>query len=287
MYSPENVIRLKSVLSELNIQLDKMMIDARTAKSGLNISEKVSHDFLLRIKLNTESIEDLCDRYAQKGSTMFPIGLILRSLISDIFTFNYLMLFYDEEDKGQSLKNELLLLERDFVSSMEEVTVSEYEAQQTSPLGPDSQEGLQKRLERLRKDYEHLFDNIQSKKAKTTLQLRTTSLDKFFKDKNQRAMPHGMMGEKYKLTRLISRTEYQDFRLLFTIFKVLSQFQHYSFKSINLLEKDFQNIFFYYMLLCLEFAFFDLIRQARTLIGNSTYDKMFKTLLKELQSILK
>ncbi len=121
----EYIGALVNLIREFNSLIDEFGTE-QTGKQ-LTKMQKVCNDFLQRMRLNTEALVPLFELYIQRRGMIQPIGLIIRSCLSDFLTFCYLVTFTHQNDKEEkSLGNELLLLEKDFVSSI--LKVFEYES---------------------------------------------------------------------------------------------------------------------------------------------------------------
>ncbi|MEI9921406.1 MAG: hypothetical protein WDO14_21865 [Bacteroidota bacterium] len=91
---------------------------------SLSKIQTVSYQFLTRTFLNVKAFALLLPSYSQQRVMVHPLGMILRSMLSDFITFHYLLIHLDEGGQD-SFGNELSKLESDFLRSMGEVATLE------------------------------------------------------------------------------------------------------------------------------------------------------------------
>lgn len=255
--TPERLNTLINIIKEYNQLTD----DLAKAKNGtkLTIIQKVCNDFMNRSRINNEALVLLLEIYKNNDSLIQPIGLIVRSMLSDFLTSCYLMTFHDPKDSDeQSLKNELYILERDFLKSMLETIKLERSMHElNSSFKPvfANEDEYNEKLSSIKKLYHHLFQNDDiNQEMKNIKELRDTSDNKFFPLKDKFAnIGNGFMSEKYKFNR-IKTHGFGEYSIAFIPFKYFSQFQHYSKKAIDMLEDDFQRFGFYHLVTSINLA---------------------------------
>ncbi|MBK7652075.1 MAG: hypothetical protein IPJ20_17015 [Flammeovirgaceae bacterium] len=114
--TPERVEVLIGILKDYNSITDELA--GHMNGKSLNTIQKVCNDFMNRTRINNEALIPILGIYKTDASLLLPIGLILRSMLSDYLTSSYLITFIHEDDKDEnSIKKELLILDRDFLRS--------------------------------------------------------------------------------------------------------------------------------------------------------------------------
>jgi hypothetical protein len=251
----------------------------------LNLVQKVSMDFFLRTNINIDAIIPLLSLYKNRKDIIQPIALILRSVFSDLLTQCYLDIFSgDKNETTDSFKNELFLLDREFLRSFLEVGEMELKIKEYLPALSNSKLLDRKELaemhDKTKKQFNHLFKI--NGDFKSTSQLRTTSDDQYFKSKKDREEPSGFMTEKYKWRHIEREEKFKQYVLAFFGFKLFSQFQHYSSLTMVLLEKGYDRLY-YYMIVGIDTVFISTDLQIQIIGG---HDNKFLTPLRKLKDEL-
>jgi hypothetical protein len=248
----ENITKLNELLDAFG----KHQVKKRNG-TPLNMLERMCNDLGVRIRVNLEASKRLIDLINQNYSFSLPVGLIFRSIISDILTFCYCLRFYDfdsDPDKQPSLKNELDLLDRDLISSILYSIKKEREVAKLNDKLKDSKtdDEIEQLLGTLRTQFNHLFIN---KELKTAKAMRRTSLDGFFRTLRDRENPPGrsMISESYKYERIMEESFFKSFAPIISAFKYYSQFHHFAPFSYYTLKEEKRNLF--YLFLTIDFIY--------------------------------
>src|SRR5258706_2519669 len=159
--SPKNIAALKLILKDYNSLLDEFSVIQIARGNDLKPLQKVSNDFLVRTRINTEALIPLLEIYKTSRPTIQPIGLLVRSILSDFLTFCYLVTFTHSDDANEeTMQNELHLLERDFLNSMMEVINLESDmSEYRSDIPPvfENNEAYERHVVKLKQQFKHLF----------------------------------------------------------------------------------------------------------------------------------
>lgn len=251
-----NISTLQSLIKEYNSLLDEFAQAQIKSGKKLKTLQKVSNDFLNRTRINNEGLLPLLENYKTQISAIQPIGLLVRSILSDFLTFCYLATFSDGMDVEEvSIQNELDLLERDFLRSMLEVIEIESKINQYNkniPLEFEDREEYEAQIRDLKDRFKHLFINDKSDlRLKKPKEFRATSFQTFFHSKEEFATAPPFMTEKYKWERMIKRG-FSKYVTVFTAFKFFSQFQHYSPMSMELARKETEPYAFFHLIMAID-----------------------------------
>lgn len=209
--TPENISSLQLIIKEYNALLDEFAIIQIHRGTKLKLLQKVCNDFLNRTRINNEALIPLLENYKTKMSGILPIGLLVRSILSDFLAFCYLATFSNEKDINEvSIQNELDLLERDFLKSMMEV--SEFESkidQYNKNISPVFEDAIsyQTHVQQVKQQFRHLFkeENTQLRFKKTN-EFRETSFPECFDSKEEFGTAPSFITEKYKWERMIRQS---------------------------------------------------------------------------------
>lgn len=223
--------------------------------TSLNDLQAPLNDLGYRIRVNMESCKHLVNQYEKNYEYAFPLALILRSVISDILTFCYVVRFYDfdADDKSQpSLVNELNLLDKDFISGLFLAVEKEHDITKFIPEIEQRKtvEETRALMDELKERLSHLFSGKEFKSSKA---MRYSSLPKFFKSLKDREKPSGMMSETYKYDRIMEQTFFSNYAMIMSVFKYYSSLHHYSRLSNELLKDKKRNM--YYLFLTVDLVF--------------------------------
>jgi hypothetical protein len=260
--SPEKVTSLKATLEDFTklIHLFSQM-ERQKSENGkeLNPVQKVSSDFLVRTMLNIEGILPIIELYKTKRALIQPIGLIMRSILSDFLTLHYLLTFWDPADKENlSFKNELTLFDRDFLKSIMEMQEMEPDLKEflkgNNSKFPTKDDIKMKHEQYKASVFNHLFDK--NGKWKQVRELRSTSKRSLFSEKGDDfANPNSFVTEKYKWTRISQSDDLKKYILVFFGYKMFSQLQHFSKMSMQFLEPESEGHLFYYLVISVNAIF--------------------------------
>lgn len=257
-YSSKNIEHISKYIKNLVKIIDEFgtehSLKSRAGEFTPSPIQKVSNDFLHRLILKLKAIDNLLPLYSEDHYQIHSIGLLLRTILSDFLTFLYLASFNEPEAEEQrSLANELVMLERDFYESM--IEASKVETDFAAMNGKDDAEvekEYDERIKRINEIYKHLFlDEDTTKRIKKAEEIRATSNRALFINSNELKRPNRMVSEKYKYDHL-NDVGFNKYKIVFSMFKFFSQFQHYSKHSINMLRDEFRRFSFYYFILTLD-----------------------------------
>ncbi|MDB5005035.1 MAG: hypothetical protein JWQ34_3260 [Mucilaginibacter sp.] len=195
---------------------------------------------LIKIRLNLESLNDLILKLIEDVRYKVTINVIYRSIIDDIINILYLHSFIDINDIEQkTLKNEIDILERDFIDAI--ITIVKSECAENEEHNLDNSFNLEEQLEQIQKDYSSLFD-IPSGKIKNNRLLRSTSNPILISNLKQ---TNKLIGESAKIER-IKMAGFATHEMLLQIFKYFSQFQHFSGQTHRITLSELSIDFPYY-----------------------------------------
>lgn len=276
-----------------NIQLLCDILDEFAAyqlkkSKNLNDLESVLNDLGFRIRVNMESSKYMVEQYDRNYEFAFPLALILRSVISDILTFCYAIRFYDfkSDEKDQpTLKNELNILDKDFVSGLFLAIEKEQEIVKYIPeiQQQKSAEETRAMIDEFKKKLSHLFIGKDFKSSKA---LRHTSLPEFFRNLKDREKPSGMMSETYKYDRIMEENFFSNFAMIMSVFKYYSALHHYSRLSKELLKDQKRNM--YYLFLTMDLVYMTYIIYVQLFEKEDTqWLQKLTDLKKAFESVLK
>ncbi len=253
--NPETVAILKSFLEEYNIIVDEFTVEQVKSGKKLSVMEKVCNDFLQRTSLNVAGLIPLFELYKTEPGMIQPIGLVIRSCLSDFLTFCYLSTFASPLEKSEaSLTNELHLLEKDFLNSVLEVSrleakISEYN--ESIPNIFDSREEFEQETLEIKKLFGHLFKSEDAGlRFKKPSEFRQSSLPDYFDSKEEYSSGGSFLTESKKWDRM-TRRGFRKYVTVFIGFKFFSQFQHYSKMSIEMIGKRSEEHLFFHLIMAL------------------------------------
>jgi hypothetical protein len=289
--TPNNISSLQSVIKEYNELLDEFAIVQVHKAAKLKTLQKVCNDFLNRTRINNEALVLLLEIYKAKRSTILPIGLLIRSILSDFLAFCYLATFSNSKDADEiSIQNELDLLERDFLKSMMEVSELESKIDQYNENIPPAFEdntAYEKHVEKIKHQFKHLFksENTQLRFKKPS-EFRATSLQDLFDSKEEFATAPSFITEKYKWERMVRRG-FSKYVIVFTAFKFFSQFQHYSPMSAELIREGSEAHAFFHLVMAIDSMIIVTDMQIQIIDGkDSKYLSRLRAIEKHLDNVL-
>lgn len=285
--TPENITVLQSILIDYNKLVDDFA-EYQIAKGvQLKPLQKASNDFLFRTRINNEALVPLLENYKTLPAGILPVGLLIRSVLSDFLTFCYLATFSHSKDANElSISNELALLERDFLKAMMEVgeiesRIGDYNEAIRSAF--ENTEDFEKHVTKLKEDFKHLFKSENSQlRLKKPKEFRETSLPECFDSKEEFGLAPSFMTEKYKWERM-SKRGFGKYVIVFTAFKFFSQFQHYSPMSSILVEEITEPYAFFHLLMAIDSMIIVSDMQIQVIDGN---DSSYLAALRELENKL-
>jgi len=249
--SPHSINVLIRVLSRCQ-EFFKEFSREELKKAGegkvLDELQKTANEFLIRTQLNVSGLLPLLESYKSKGSMILPIGLIMRSIFSDFITLCYLITFSDNErSSNESIKNELIVLNRDFIKSIFEIKKMEgllagYLPNFTAQFF--SKQEAEDYIRNAKLMMPNLFDAKGATRKISSI--RSTSNSEFFKKFGTKIdSPESFMTDKYKWDRIEHHPSFKKYILIFLGYKIFSQFQHYSPISMQLLDEKHEAKLFY------------------------------------------
>lgn len=192
-------------------------------------------ELAIKIRLNIEAANDLLPKLYDDYRFKTSINLIYRSIVDDLISVFYLGGFVLKNDPEQgSLKNELLILHKEFLNGSSEGIEADNEhlvyiyemLEQPVPLIEDF------RAEIIRENPE-LYENGTQKNNKKLRETSHQDFQELLKETNGA----GFITESKKL-KFIALREPQLSNALTGLFKYLSQYQHYSPKMHQFVLSD-------------------------------------------------
>lgn len=288
--TPARVKVLIDILKEFNTITDELA-NHMSGKS-LNTIQKVCNDFMNRTRINNEALIPIFEIYKSDASLLLPIGLIFRSMLSDFLTSSYLITFIHDDDKDENaIKNELLILDRDFLRSF--LKAMELEKIIHS-LNPDFQPpfnneaAFEERLQAIKSNFKILYKrNDISQKLKEPKEFRETSLNELFNGSQEYTTVGGsFMSEEYKFDR-IKRLGFGKYATAFIPFKYFSQFQHYSKRGYSLLDDTFGGFGYFHLVHSLNIVLISTQFQTEIVAGKGNeFTKKIAALVPKLNGAL-
>lgn len=289
--TPENINALQSIIKEYNSLLDEFAIVQIHKGNKLKTLQKVCNDFLNRTRINNEALIPLLEIYKDKRSSILPLGLLIRSILSDFLAFCYLATFSLEKDVNEvSIQNELDLLERDFLKAMLEVSELESKINQYDNNIPPAfadNKAYETHVEKVKQQFKHLFkeENTQLRFKKPN-EFRETSFPECFDSKEEFGTAPSFITEKYKWERMIRRG-FSKYVIVFTAFKFFSQFQHYSPMSAELTKEVSEAHAFFHLIMAIDSLIIVTDMQIQIIDGKeSKYLNRLREIEKNLDGIL-
>jgi hypothetical protein len=289
--TPQNIAALQLIISDYNSLLDEFAIVQIHRGSKLKTLQKICNDFLNRTRINNEALIPLLENYKTKRSAILPIGLLIRSILSDFLAFCYLATFSHSKDPEEvSIENELDLLERDFLKSMMEVSELEskiHEYNQNIPPAFEDNKAYEDHVEKVKNQFKHLFKEENTKlRFKKPSEFRETSLPDCFDSKDEFATAPSFITEKYKWERMLRRG-FSKYVIVFTAFKFFSQFQHYSPMSAELIKEVSEAHAFFHLIMAIDSILIVTDMQIQIIDGKeSKYLPRLREIEKKLDGIL-
>lgn len=193
---------------------------------------------LLRFNINFKALIPLFTSFKADKSFKLPISLILRSLIDDYLTVQYLLTFYDPADKKNiALINEITIIDRDFVKFQEDLLREELNQLKNEGIAEwDSDKKIQARIDQFKKDNPEFFTSkLEGYKLKSIEFFRKTTPSAFFQDVKDRKKP---LTDRNKYERLKSLSLNHFAIQAYMPFKYFSQFQHPSSNMDRMMMSD-------------------------------------------------
>jgi hypothetical protein len=229
-YPIEQVTAAKFEVSRL-IQNQRHLLDfLREFLKATNGCTQLCHcycfnELAIKIRLNMEAANELLPKLYEDYRFKTSINLIYRSIVDDLISVFYLGGFVLKNDPEQlSLKNELLILHKEFLNGTSEGIDADNEhliyihemLEQAAPQIEDFKSEIIR-------DNPEIYENGLQKNNKKLRETSHADLQELLKETNGA----GFITESKKL-KFIALREPQLSKALTGLFKYLSQFQHYS-----------------------------------------------------------
>jgi len=195
---------------------------------------------LMKIYFNLDAILVLLPGLKKDARQKISVNLLYRSISDDVINLYYLLGTVTKGSPEQSsLKNELDILHKEFLMSVEEIIPAEAEIQNYPYLFQKEQNPYPKRIEQelslMREQNPQVYDGATQKYKKNGLIRESSHAD--LKPLLQTTDSAPFLSERQKVkfikARGFSRTEMFTF-----LFKYFSQYQHYSPKTHELTVSD-------------------------------------------------
>ena len=239
-FPPDQVAAANMEISRL-IQNQRHLLDfLREFLEATNGCNQISNcdcfiELVIKIRLNIEAANDLLPKLYNDYRFKTSINLIYRSIVDDLISVFYLGGFVLKNDPEQvSLKNELLILHKEFLNGSSEgieadnehlVYIHEMLEQPVPPIEDFRGEII--------RDNPELYENETQKNNKKLRETSHPEFQELLKDTNGA----GFISESRKL-KFIALREPQLSNALTGLFKYLSQYQHYSPKMHQFVLSD-------------------------------------------------
>jgi hypothetical protein len=239
----------------------------------------------IRISINTRSLIPLIPIFKEDRTFKLPIILILRSIVSDYLTIQYLLTFHDETDeKNTAIINEISILSKDFVKFQKDFLFEELSYLHKLQIEPWKSE--EKVLERINQF--HIDNPDFYKKVDHGFELykdeyyRATTADSFFPEGKKKPI-----NDKNKYDRLKSLNR-EDFGFqAYLPYKYFSQFQHPSSNMDDLVMGDPKLVDNRLILMSLDLIFVATNQILRITFNKNEFVPSIKVLQDELLMLIK
>ena len=223
----ENVEKLREA-TNLLIQLINVVGQRATSKE---FTEKalLRHclmDLLKKTNANLNGFSILLSHFGEPENDLFkiPLSLCLRGAVSDCFTGIYL---YSLSDDAKSLENEVNLMSIDYAKYLKDA--EEFSLRYGDRLNElEINDALEKWKIEFKKDKPFIF------KSKDDAKWEFKKINEIRKDSKYNPGNGGTERGKFEWLKLVDTDS--DYILLYILFRCLSQYQHYSFASRQLID---------------------------------------------------
>lgn len=237
---------------------------------------------IIRISVNIKALILLFPSYKEDGTFKLPINLIMRSIVSDYLTIQYLLTFHDPKDeKNIAIDNEISVLSLDFLKFQEDLLVEELSYLQKNNIAPWTKEKVAERIDKFYRDnIDFYIEEKQEFKLKPIRSFRSTTSSVFFEEEKDR---NSKITDKQKFDRLKSLGKDEFGMPAYLPYKYFSQFQHPTSNMDELIMSDPAIIDNRMMLMSIDLIFVMTIQVFRNTISDS---KELELSIKKLQDDL-
>jgi hypothetical protein len=233
--------KLQTLIQSQEITLDYLK-NCLLATNGL-VQLAECHCFiniLSKVRINLEAVNSLIPFLFDDFRFKSSVNLVYRGIIDDLINIDYLLCFINFADPEQkALASELMIMHKDFIRSSKEMFEGELDFNNLkNRLHGLPENNIDRELEQLRLSNAELLDETDDTKYKKNIDLRQSGHPHFrqmLKEAGDTSA-HGT-SESTKL-KVVDSRGYEEASQLKFIFKYLTQFQHYSPKSIELIHND-------------------------------------------------
>lgn len=231
-YNESTIEALVAFCHEYCNVYDEFVTDVKSQTLSLP-QQVIAADMLKRSRVIVESLYYIFPILRKHPNHKMSIFLLLRSQISDIFSYLSFLTFIAEEDPTElAIRNESDLLDSDFLKAILTLHEENKRLLETNGISQivssndDARNAAVK--EELLENYKHLLN--EKNEVKSTKEIRNTTDSKHF-SKDPDKMKKSLSNEKDKFERIMMYAPQgtkEQIAPLYSIFKYFSQFQHYS-----------------------------------------------------------
>lgn len=236
---------------------------------------------LVRIEANVNALIVLYPHLKDDTTFKLPINLILRSIVSDYLTIEYLLTFKNPQDNSDtSIINEITVMNIDFVKFQEAILKEELTYLKEKNVHPWSQKKVDERLHQFYSDNNDIFIEKNGEFiARPIKTFRESTPTKILDDD---VIRNSKVTEKRKFDRVKS-LGLEEFSIpAFLPYKYFSQFQHPTSNMDDLIMSDPKIIDFRMMLMAIDLIFILTLQIFR----ETNPDKEIERKIKECQDNL-
>lgn len=188
---------------------------------------------IIKIRFNIESSLVLSELLKEDYRYKTSVNILFRSLIDDVINLLYLLGFaVPNSIEQEALRNELNILDKEFLASSEQIINSEFE--NFNPFGFFEDEDLGKSLGELRKSNSHLYD-FELKKWKKKSEIRKGNHEYFNRFKLDNSSRFISEAQKIEFIKL---NNFEGYHTLSYLNKYFTQYFHFSPKMHDFLLDD-------------------------------------------------
>lgn len=255
-------------------------------KTGLKKFQYFLLSTLIRIIANVNSLIILFPFFKQEVSYKLPINLILRSIVSDYLTIEYLWTFKDPMDgNNTAIINEINVLNLDFIKFQEALLIEELTYLKNKNVHPWSQEKVTEKIHQFYNDNLDYFVNDKGNYVLKALKtFRLTTSNRILEEGKIR---NSRITEKFKFDRLKLSGLIEFAMPAFLPFKYFSQFQHPTSNMDDLIMSDPKFIDNRMILMALDLIFILTIQIFHDTIPNDELENKIKKCQEDLVKLIK
>lgn len=235
MMTPQS--NLEDIFNSLVDSLNDISLYVNGTKiSKLGTCKVVMLDLMKRMHSNLYALKVIMPEYFKGATLALPIGLIIRTCVTDALTGFYLLTFSKDEN---SLQNELNVIGLDYIGYLEKLCHIEPLFMRPDLPKVEREQIIIKKLEEIVEKYPDLIqkrDNLKIIK-KTPAEIRATSNEKIFPYNTKYTGP---VTDLSKFERLFDYPGegVRSLSYLYPLFRLYSQFHHYTILTRKLMDMD-------------------------------------------------